>query len=459
MRVALLTSSIAVTVSVALMATPSTVARPTVAPDLVAASATIPRRGADAGSLLRIRSVIRNVGRSQAPRTTLHAYLSRDGVVDRSDARLLVHRMAPLGARRARRVLRGARIPTTMPPGRVLVLVCVDQGRAVRELNERNNCVASLALIVRGAATVPVEPQPPVSPMPHVAAPTMPGGVLSDVAVRTRDGASHITYDVRWPRHTEPRPLVVLIHGGGWWIGDKRDAYLVDAMERVNDAGFVAASINYRLACGTPDAPRWVEGISFTLRSRMCGARLPMMVDDVVDSIRQLQETADAIGADRNRIALVGASAGGHLAFLAAEELDSPGVRVVANWSGPPTTAFIAAQTSEPRLRPSFTNAIGCDHATCPDLWESASPLESIEHRRPSYAVFSLGGEQEAQVPHAELAAFHRRLDELGIPNVLKAGAGTCHGSQCLDAAVVGARTTGLQATIDFLHEQLSFRR
>ena len=417
-----------------------------------------------AGGAIRVRSVIRNAGTFRASRSTLLVALSRDRSFDRLDTRLRVHRMSLVGVGRSRRIVLGGRIPNSMPAGRVRLLVCADAGRTIRELDERNNCVAGPWLTIRRPTPAIVEPPPPVAPVepPVQTTPVtpvtrmIPAGSKADVAVRTRDGEI-ITYDVSWPRHAEPLPLVVLIHGGGWWLGDKRDAYLLDAAARLNAAGFVAASINYRLACGTSDEPRWVEGFDFTLRSRMCGARLPTMVGDVTDAVRQLQATADTIGADRSRIALVGASAGGHLAYLAAAELGSPSIRAIASWSGPPTTAFIAAQVNEPRLRPSFTNAIGCDSVSCPDRWDAASPLAAIERQRPAYAVFSLGGELEQQVPFNELTAFHTRLDELAIPNVLFAGLGTCHGSQCLGAGVVGRRVTGLEATIQFLNEHLSF--
>ena len=43
-----------------------------------------------------------------------------------------------------------------------------------------------------------------------------------------------------------PFPAVVLIHGGGWRSGDKRD--YADQCRELASRGFVAATINYRLS-------------------------------------------------------------------------------------------------------------------------------------------------------------------------------------------------------------------
>jgi acetyl esterase/lipase len=185
-------------------------------------------------------------------------------------------------------------------------------------------------------------------------------------------------------------------------------------------------------------------------------------VTDVVDAIRHVRIAAREVGVDAHRVGMLGGSSGGHLALLAALEMSSntdDAVQVVANWSGAPSTAFIADQdTTLPSIRHSFVNAIGCERATCPQQWSDSSPLERLESTPARFAVLSLGGRDETQVPFTELSAFHERLDELGIENTHLVGVGACHGNSCAARPVAGDGRDGMELTIRFLRAQLASR-
>jgi acetyl esterase/lipase len=88
---------------------------------------------------------------------------------------------------------------------------------------------------------------------------------------------------------------IVLLHGGAWQRGDRNQlrAYGI----HLGREGFVCMASSYRL---TPEAT-W-----------------PAQMDDVHAALRYMRENARALGVDPNRIAAIGASAGGHLALLAA---------------------------------------------------------------------------------------------------------------------------------------------
>ena len=101
-------------------------------------------------------------------------------------------------------------------------------------------------------------------------------------------------------------PLVVYVHGGGWRRGDKAVAGTLDKAKLFTDAGYVFASINYRLSPesappGGPDPNR----IMF-----------PDHPDDVGEAIGWLSRNAASMGADPDRIILLGHSAGAHLVSL-----------------------------------------------------------------------------------------------------------------------------------------------
>lgn len=88
---------------------------------------------------------------------------------------------------------------------------------------------------------------------------------------------------------------ILLLHGGAWQRGDRNQlrAYGI----HLGREGFVCVTASYRL---TPEAP-W-----------------PAQMDDVYAALRYMRENARALAIDPERIAAIGASAGGHLALLAA---------------------------------------------------------------------------------------------------------------------------------------------
>lgn len=92
-------------------------------------------------------------------------------------------------------------------------------------------------------------------------------------------------------------PLVVFIHGGGWQIGNRS---MVQAKpQHFKDQGYVFASAGYRLL---PDAP------------------VEQHAADIGAALRALRGQAESGGFDRDRIVLIGHSAGAHLAALVASD-------------------------------------------------------------------------------------------------------------------------------------------
>lgn len=108
-----------------------------------------------------------------------------------------------------------------------------------------------------------------------------------------------------------PQPLIIYIHGGGFTSGNKEDAY--DRIVGYAKAGYVAATINYRL---TPD-----NQSSNTLRN----LAVTNAVEDAMNAIRFLKSKASVYHIDVTRIAVIGSSAGGGIALtnaVGADELE-----------------------------------------------------------------------------------------------------------------------------------------
>ncbi len=135
-------------------------------------------------------------------------------------------------------------------------------------------------------------------------------------------------YSTATSPYGQRRPAVVFVHGGGWTCGN-RDAYLNWPRHLAEAYGVVAITVSYRLAPITDAVlgadgriayPGTVDGCSADTaptddlglpRNR---APFPAQIEDLRKFMWQLRTYADALQVDRHRIAVVGASAGGHLA-------------------------------------------------------------------------------------------------------------------------------------------------
>jgi acetyl esterase/lipase len=135
-------------------------------------------------------------------------------------------------------------------------------------------------------------------------------------------------YSTATSSYGQRRPAVVFVHGGGWTCGN-RDAFLGWPRHLAETYGVVAITVSYRLAPVT-DAVLGVDGrIAYPGTIDGCGvdtaptddlglpanrAPFPAQIEDLRKFMWQLRTHADALQVDRHRIAVVGASAGGHLA-------------------------------------------------------------------------------------------------------------------------------------------------
>jgi acetyl esterase/lipase len=181
--------------------------------------------------------------------------------------------------------------------------------------NRRNQfrwAVSMLAVVV--ALTVPAcgTPDPTTS-----GSPTQPR-LLQGVPYGSLPAQ---TLDLHLPGGSGPYPVLVYLHSGGWTTGDRQYVpdFLLDQVAR----GFALVSVDYRLAGVTADGTRVDD--------------FPTPNEDVDRAIRFVRAHADDWSLDPNRIIVAGASAGGHLALLAAT---APGAFVAADL--PPTLQAVS---------------------------------------------------------------------------------------------------------------------
>jgi acetyl esterase/lipase len=163
------------------------------------------------------------------------------------------------------------------------------------------------------------------------------------------------TFDVYAPPGVKGSPIIFMVHGGAWRIGDKENARVVDAkVAHWVPKGFVFVSANNRLL---PDADPFEQ------------AR------DVANALAFAQAHAAEWGADGARAVLMGHSAGAHLVTLVAtsKELRAIPQPWLATISLDTATLDVVA-TMQGRHYRLYDVAFGTDQG----FWTRASPIAQL---------------------------------------------------------------------------------
>lgn len=207
-----------------------------------------------------------------------------------------------------------------------------------------------------------------------------------------------LTLDLYHPRMAQgPAPGVIVIHGGGWRKGDSGELPALNTY--LASRGYLVASINYRLA------PR---------------ARFPAARDDLRGGIAYLKRHAPELGLDPERLALLGRSAGGQLALLAAYTADDPAVRGVVAFYAPADLHYSYAHPANKWVidsRALLEGYLGGPPKRFSAAYDAASPIRFAGPDSPPTLLIH-GGRDELVSP-AQSERLDARLEEAGAPHLL----------------------------------------
>jgi acetyl esterase/lipase len=183
-------------------------------------------------------------------------------------------------------------------------------------------------------------------------------------------------------------PCVLLIHGGGWSLGDKRNDSL--HARRLAGYGFVVVAVNYRLA------PQHV---------------FPAQLDDCWTALDWITKNDEKLGVDSDRLGTWGYSAGGHLSALIATQPRDGFPRVKASVVGgaPCDLTYIPKDTKV--LSPVF----GGTRSEYPDRYRDASPVTHVSSDDPP--IFLYHGSKDWLVPTHASRAMEAALLEHDVPH------------------------------------------
>jgi len=193
-------------------------------------------------------------------------------------------------------------------------------------------------------------------------------------------------------------PVLIFIHGGGWSKGKRSDylPYLLDYALK----DYVTVTVSYRLS-----------GV----------ANFPAALEDVKCAVRWIRENAEEYLIDPNKIAVIGGSAGGHLAMMLAYTNDdeyteecpdsiSSKVNAVVNIYGP-----VDLTTPYARERGESSSFLGYTYKENPEIYKVASPCTYVSSDDPPTLTFH--GTIDSLVPVSQADSLHKWLDKAGIPN------------------------------------------
>ena len=233
------------------------------------------------------------------------------------------------------------------------------------------------------------------------------------------------------PQWATKAAAAIIVHGGGWVRGD-REIDVRPLFKPLSDAGFAWFSIDYRLAT---DVTQFGAGI-----------------DDVEQAIRFVRSHAAEFHIDAGKLALIGESAGGQLAAMAALRGGASSVKaVVALYT--PTDLVTLVKNSDyipARIRQSVEGT----------PWEALilaglaqlSPINNVRSDMPAFLF--IHGTDDPLVPFSQSREMCARMRKAGASCEIFPVEGAGHGIRWWESYPEFS-TAYKQKMVDWLRKQL----
>jgi len=273
---------------------------------------------------------------------------------------------------------------------------------------------------------------------------TLPPNVeeIRDV-VFSRVGNRSLRLNIARPKEppSEPMPVIVFIHGGGW----RKGSYKGPQNYPFAAKGYFTINIEYRLSTE---------------------ATFPAQIHDCKAAIRWLRANAEKYNINPDRIGVWGLSAGGHLAALLGTsgdvpELEGEGgyegfssrVQAVVDWFGPTDISKIGGGHNN--LNSPLCMLVGGPLDEKADLVKMANPITYVTPDDPPFLI--IHGENDHVVPFSQSVLLYNALRKAGVEATLIRVENADHGFRPNPpgATVKPSREEILKLTMEFFDKHL----
>jgi acetyl esterase/lipase len=197
-------------------------------------------------------------------------------------------------------------------------------------------------------------------------------------------------------RNSNDTKVMILIHGGAWSSGDKSDFTIhVDTLKkRLPD--YAIFNINYRIAS-------------------MTGDLFPSQEDDVKAAFEFILNKSSEYKVSQ-KIAILGASAGGHLALLQGYKNSSAvKPKVIVDFFGPTDMAALHASSPDPSATALLEILMSGSPGSNPGLYHQSSSINFVTDQSPPTII--LHGGMDPLVPVSQSTALVARLQSQNVPH------------------------------------------
>ncbi len=236
------------------------------------------------------------------------------------------------------------------------------------------------------------------------------GTILHQNIPYANDTLKKHTLDIYLPANASSNtPLLIWIHGGAWMFNDKYAdmGYMKTTIKSLVDKGYALASIDYR---------------------HSTTAIFPAQIQDCEQGVEFLYNNAVKYKLDKNRFALIGFSAGGHLAsllglsnnssvseFYASKKKPLFNIKAVIDFYGPSDFLLFFGNANPNDLDNPISKLLGTSPLKRPDVSKLASPVTYVDQNDPPF--FIVHGEKDSDVPTAQSYLLKSYLDLAHVKN------------------------------------------
>jgi acetyl esterase len=226
--------------------------------------------------------------------------------------------------------------------------------------------------------------------MPTISSASVQFAQKRDIEYSQVDGLS-LLMDASIPKDALRVPAAIIVHGGGWVRGDRRGE-VEPLFQPLNEAGIAWFSIDYRLVS---NAMQFGFGI-----------------DDVESAVRFIRSHASEFHIDPGKLALVGESAGGQLAAMAALRLPKDSVKaVVALYTPTDLVKLLKNSNYIPAQIRRSVEGTPWENLILAGLGQ-LSPIENVRRDMPPFLF--IHGTADPLVPFSQSISMCERMREAG---------------------------------------------